>query len=125
MLVEATDLGNLRQLADQCLSMGLFEEAAMYWTRLVAVAQVRRPSAMNLLFSDIIFNVSQGNDLPIQEYSHTYLQLAAYEMGEHHVAQSRPRVIGELSLADVYLSKVVNLNNEVSESSSLDEVCSC
>lgn len=35
-------------------------------------------------------------------------------MGEHHVAQSRPRVIGELSLAEVYLSKVVNLNNEVS-----------
>lgn len=58
MLVEATDLGNLRQLADQCLSMGLFEEAAMYWTRLVAVAQVRRPSPMDLHFSDIIFNVS-------------------------------------------------------------------
>lgn len=46
-------------------------------------------------------------------------------MGEHHVAQSRPRVIGELSLAEVYLSKVVNLNNEVTESTSLYEECTC
>lgn len=55
----------------------------------------------------------QEHELPIQEYSHIYIQLAAYEMGEHHVAQARPRVIGELSLAEVYLSKIISLNNEV------------
>lgn len=35
-------------------------------------------------------------------------------MGEHHVAQNRPRVIGELSLAEVYLSKVLAAANDVS-----------
>lgn len=55
----------------------------------------------------------QEQELPLQEYSNIYVQLAAYEMGEHHVAKSRPRVIGELSLAEVYLSKVINLDNDV------------
>lgn len=55
----------------------------------------------------------------MQEYAQTYLQLAAYEMGEHHVAHSRPRVIGELSLAEVYLSHVITLDNEVSASAGL------
>ena len=118
MLVEATDLGNLRQLAEHCLSMGLFEEAAMYWTRLVAVARVSREVWLVLYDVDVKLNkmpfLRQGTDLPIQEYGHAYIQLAAYEMGEHHVAHSRPRVIGELSLAEVYLLKVISLDNEVS-----------
>lgn len=40
-LVEDNDIGNLKQLGDQCLSMGLLEEAAMYWTRILAIATVR------------------------------------------------------------------------------------
>lgn len=94
--------------------MGLFDEAAMYWTRIVAVASVGI-SRLHALWCGTDADVwLQEHELPIQEYSHIYFQLAAYEMGEHHVTQSRPRVIGELSLAEVYLSKVINLNNEVS-----------
>lgn len=42
LFVEADDISNLRKLGDHCLTMGLFEEAAMYWTRAISSVTVGR-----------------------------------------------------------------------------------
>lgn len=49
----------------------------------------------------------------LQDVAHLYNALASYEMGEYHVAQGKPRVIGDLALANMYLVNVATLNNEV------------
>lgn len=74
--------------------MQLFPEAALYWTRLIESAQI--------------------HGLPQNEYIQVYNLLAAFEMGDHHVANGKRRVLGNLSLADLYLNKVLASNGEVS-----------
>lgn len=74
--------------------MHLFTEAALYWETLVQVAET--------------------TGLNEADYLSVYNLLAAYEMGEHHLAAKKRRRRGDLLRADAYLSKVLASNSEVS-----------
>jgi len=87
LFAEPDDIVNLRKLGDHCLAMHLLEEAAAYWSKLLSVA------------------INHG--LPSTEYLEVYTSLAAYEMGEFHLANGRGRLIGDLSLAEIYLNRVL------------------
>ena len=43
-----------------------------------------------------------------------YSSLAAYEMGEFHLANGKGRLIGDLALAEVYLNRVLADKTHVS-----------
>lgn len=54
------------------------------------------------------------HELPDEEILPIYNLLASYEMGECHLAQNRPRVVGDLSAAEGYINKVLQSEGEVS-----------
>lgn len=50
---------------------------------------------------------AQEHALPQPEYIEVFTSLAAYEMGEFHLANGQGRQMGDLSLAEVYLNRVL------------------
>lgn len=87
LFAEPDDISNLRKLGDQSHSMQLFEQAALYWSRLIETAVAM--------------------ELPSNEYIEVYALLAAYEMGEYHLSAGQGRVLGDLALAEVYLNRAL------------------
>lgn len=111
LLAEQDDVTVLLRLGDQCLSMQLFSEAAVYWMRIVDTSAVSFSCGYGKLWLTAV-RMSQGAHS--EDLVQVYNLLAAFEMGEHHVAHRKMRVVGDLALADLYLAKALAVESDAS-----------